>query len=42
VKFARARPTADAAATFLADARELLSRWHQAAAEPAGAADAAR
>jgi hypothetical protein len=42
VKFARARPGPDDAATFLADARELLSRWHQAAAEPAGATDAAR
>jgi hypothetical protein len=42
VKFARARPTPADAAEFLADARELLSRWHLAAPEPAGAADAIR
>jgi hypothetical protein len=41
VKFARARPSPDDAATFLADARELLSRWHQAGPE-AGATDAVR
>ncbi len=42
VKFARARPgTADAAA-YLADARELLTRWHQAEPAGAGATDAVR
>jgi hypothetical protein len=42
VKFARARPGPEDGAVFLADARELLTRWHQAAAEPAGAVDAVR
>ena len=42
VKFARARPGAEDGAVFLADARELVTRWHQSAAGPAGAADAIR
>ena len=42
VKFARARPGSDDRATFLADARELLIRWHQLATERAEAADAVR
>jgi hypothetical protein len=42
VKFARARPALENGASFLADARGLVSRWHQIAAEPAGAADAVR
>jgi hypothetical protein len=42
VKFARVRPGAEDGAGFLADARELVTRWHQTAAEPAGAADAVR
>lgn len=42
VKFARVRPgTADAAA-YLVDARELLTRWHQAEPAGAGATDAVR
>jgi hypothetical protein len=42
VKFARARPGPDDGAQFLADTRELLTRWHQSAGEPAQAADAIR
>jgi len=42
VKFARARPGEDDAVAYLADARELLTRWHQAEPTPLGAADAVR
>ena len=42
VKFARARPGGDEAADYLADVRELLTRWHQAGSLPLGAADAVR
>jgi hypothetical protein len=42
VKFARAQPTAEDAASFLADARELLTRWHQAGAPAAEGTDAVR
>jgi hypothetical protein len=39
-KFARAQPGTDDAAAYLADARELLTRWHQtghSAVEPTDA-----
>ena len=40
VKFARARPPAEAAAGYLRDARRLLEEWHQGEVGPdAGAAD---
>jgi hypothetical protein len=42
VKFARARPGPEDGTRFLADARELLTRWHQTAGEPAQPADAIR
>ena len=42
VKFARARPGPNDRPRFLADARELLNRWHQSAGEPAPVADAIR
>jgi hypothetical protein len=42
VKFARSRPDAAAAAAHLREARELLSRWHQAAIERPEEADAIR
>jgi hypothetical protein len=42
VKFARARPGSDDAAAYLADARELLTRWHQAEPAAVGATDAVR
>jgi hypothetical protein len=42
VKFARARPAPGDRADFLADARELLTRWHRAAADAAGTVDAVR
>jgi hypothetical protein len=42
VKFARSRPDAPAAATFLRDARTLLARWHATAASRAESVDAIR
>jgi hypothetical protein len=42
VKFARARPSGNDAAAYLAGARELLTRWHQVEPSPEGAADAVR
>jgi hypothetical protein len=42
VKFARARPSPEDGTRFLADARELLTRWHKSAGEPAQVVDAIR
>lgn len=42
VKFARARPGSDDAAAYLRDARELLSRWHEAGDSTMDATDAVR
>jgi hypothetical protein len=41
-KFARALPGTDDAAAYLADARELLTRWHQAGHSAVEATDAVR
>jgi hypothetical protein len=41
-KFARAQPGADDAAAYLADARELLTRWHQAGHSAGEVTDAVR
>ena len=41
-KFARAQPGTDDAAAYLVDARELLTRWHQAGHSAVEATDAVR